>query len=339
VTQPLLTSVPPPIDDLEHESTGVRIRRSVDPFLGVSPAIRRLEKLVRSVLASNSPVLILGETGSGKSVLASFIHEHGPRRRGEFVDLNCASLAMELLESELFGHERGAFTGANGIKPGLIELAHGGTLFLDEIGDMDLRIQPKLLKVVEEQRFRRLGDLKYRLVDVRVIAATHQDLAASVRDKQFRSDLYYRISALPLRVPPLRERHEDIPLLATEFLRRRSRSNGQVAPQLSEDALRALSAHHWPGNIRELNNVLERALLCRHRGVITREDLSLDLVSDSSPIPAAADLTLEEVKRRHIAAVLREEGDRVDRAAARLGVPKSTLYQKIRRLGIQREKA
>jgi transcriptional regulator with PAS, ATPase and Fis domain len=333
--KPVLLKSVPLIEGLEPES-GPALTPHLDPFLGVSAAIRRLQESTRTVLASQSPVLILGETGSGKSLLASWIHGHGPRACRELVDVNCAGLATEFLESELFGHERGAFTGATSAKLGLMEVANGGTVFLDEIGDMDLRVQPKLLKVLEEQRFRRLGDVKYRHVDVRVIAATHQDMAAQVRDKQFRSDLYYRISALQLRVPPLRERAEDIPLLASQFVCQRSRLNGHAAPKLAGDALQALCDHHWAGNIRELNNVLERAMLCHSDGVIRREDVSCAVESSTCSTSAASHLTLEEVKRRHIALVLREEGDRVDRAAARLGVPKSTLYQKLKRFGIKR---
>jgi transcriptional regulator with GAF, ATPase, and Fis domain len=336
MTKPFLVTNLAAFECPEGEVAPASGRSKLDPFLGVSEASRRLRQLVHSVLGSQSPILLLGETGSGKSLLASWIHQNGPRACRELVDLNCAGLSMDLLESELFGHERGAFTGAAGTKPGLLELADGGSLFLDEIGDMDLRVQPKLLKVLEEQRFRRLGDVRYRQVDVRVIAATHQDLAAGVRNKQFRSDLYYRINALPIRIPPLRERRQDLPLLAAQSLRFRSASSGRAAPTLSADALQALMEHSWPGNIRELNNVLERALLRQAGDVITRDDISLEPGSAASVAPTPAGLTLEEVKRRHITAVLREEGNRVDRAAIRLGVPKSTLYQKIKHLGIDR---
>jgi DNA-binding NtrC family response regulator len=189
-----------------------------DPFLGTSAAIRSLREEAERVLTADSPVLLLGETGSGKGVLARWLHEKGPRARAPFVDLNCAALSRELLDSELFGHEKGAFTGAVAAKQGLLEVADRGTLFLDEMGDLDLQVQPKLLKVLEEKRFRRLGEVKDRRVDVRLVAATHQDLAAAVRDKRFRSDLYFRISTLILTLPPLRERTEDIPVLARHLL-------------------------------------------------------------------------------------------------------------------------
>ncbi|MFP2897697.1 sigma-54-dependent transcriptional regulator [Corallococcus sp. 4LFB] len=193
-------------------------RTQVDPFLGNSAAIRALRDEAERVRDSDSPVLVTGETGSGKSVLARWLHEGGPRNEAPFVDLNCAALSKDLLDSELFGHEKGAFTSAVAAKQGLLEVADRGTLFLDEIGDMDVAVQPKLLKVLEEKRFRRLGDVKDRRVDVRLVAATHQDLQVAAREKRFRSDLYFRISTLILHVPPLRERAEDVPVLARHFL-------------------------------------------------------------------------------------------------------------------------
>src|SRR5688500_2318548 len=193
-------------------------RLAIDPFIGQSPRIRALAEQAKRVLATESPVLILGETGSGKGVLARWLHENGPRAEEAFVDLNCAGLTRELLETELFGHEKGAFTSATASKQGLFEVAHRGTIFLDEIGDVDLQIQPKLLKVLEDKRFRRLGDVRDRQVDVRLIAATHQDIGQLVREKQFRDDLYFRISTIPLSFPSLRERIEDIPTMAQYLL-------------------------------------------------------------------------------------------------------------------------
>ena len=236
-------------------------RSEPDPFVGVSPAIRGLADEARRLLASESPVLILGETGSGKGVLARWLHDNGPRAGEGFVDLNCAGLSREFLETELFGHERGAFTGAVANKIGLLDVAHRGTLFLDEIGDVDPQVQPKLLKVVEEKRFRRLGDVRDRQVNTRLIAATHQDLEGLVRDKRFRADLYFRISPLPLTVPPLRSRPEDIPPIANRLLAELAGDLGRAESRLRPDAVEALQAYSWPGNIRELRNVLERALL------------------------------------------------------------------------------
>jgi DNA-binding NtrC family response regulator len=316
-------------------------RRAADPFLGTSAAIRRLADEARRVQASDSTVLIQGETGSGKGVLASWLHHSGPRADEAFVDLNCATLSRELLESELFGHEKGAFTGAVGAKPGLIEMAHGGTLFLDEIGDLDPLVQPKLLKVLEEKRFRRLGEVRDRQVDVRLVVATHQDLAQLVGEKRFRSDLFFRLSTFPLQLPPLRERAEDIPLLARELCERIGDEMGRQAA-LSPAAVAALGAYSWPGNVRELRNVLERALLLARGPSVEPADLRFLTPGGAAPpapqpIPADAalsQLTLEELERWHIERVLREEKGRVELAARRLGVPRSSLYKRVRALGI-----
>jgi transcriptional regulator with GAF, ATPase, and Fis domain len=217
--------------------------------------MRQLAEDARRVAGSDLPVLITGETGSGKGVLAAWLHTSGSRHGEALVDINCAGLTAQLIESELFGHERGAFTGAHARKTGLLELAHRGTLFLDEIGDLDLQVQPKLLKVLEDHRFRRLGGLRDLAVDIRLIAATHVDLQAAVLERRWRSDLYFRINTVVLRVPPLRERPEDLPALAREVLDAHPRgAGGELAP----DAVRALQAYPWPGNIRELRNVLER---------------------------------------------------------------------------------
>ena len=211
-----------------------------DPFLGSSAAIRALAAEARKVAASDSPVLIQGETGAGKGVLARWLHENGPRAEDGFVDLNCAGLSREFLETELFGHEKGAFTGATAAKPGLLEVAHRGTVFLDEIGDVDLQVQPKLLKVLEDKQFRRMGDVRDRRVDIRLITATHQGLAELVREKKFRSDLYFRISTIPLTVPPLRERPEDIPVLAERVLESLAARSGHAKITIAEDAMRSL---------------------------------------------------------------------------------------------------
>jgi len=310
-------------------------RASVDPFIGTSAAIRGLRAEAERIQHSDSPVLITGETGSGKSVLARWLHEGGPRADAPFVDLNCAALSKDLLDSELFGHEKGAFTGAVNAKQGLLEVADRGTLFLDEMGDMDLAVQPKLLKVLEEKRFRRLGDVKDRRVDVRLIAATHQDLGAAAREKRFRGDLYFRVSTLILHVPALRERPEDIPLLAHHFLEELGRARGRGGVGLQPDAESALMRYAWPGNIRELRNVLERAVLLSGGGPLSRGDLRFEPTADDD---AQQDdhLTLEELERRHIERVLRKENGHVERAALRLGIPRSSLYERLKRLGINR---
>jgi DNA-binding NtrC family response regulator len=310
-------------------------RTAEDPFLGVSAPIRRLAEEARRVLDSERPVLIQGETGTGKGVLARWLHDNGPRRQEPFVDLNCASLSRDLLDSELFGHEPGAFTGASRSKLGLLDVADHGTLFLDEIGDMDVAVQPKLLKALEEQRFRRLGDTRDRSVDVRLIVATHQDLGALIPAQKFREDLYFRISTLPLIVPPLRDRREDIPVLARHLLGRFAAELGRGSAVLSASALSDLQAYRWPGNIRELRNVLERALLVGERdNEISSEGLRFG-ISMAPPRPRDEPLpTLEEVERAHIARVFEAEGRRADRAAHRLGISTSSLYQRLKRYGI-----
>jgi DNA-binding NtrC family response regulator len=310
-------------------------RTSVDPFVGRSPAIRRLASEARRVAPSESPVLIRGETGSGKGVLAKWLHRTGPRAEEALVDLNCAGLTRDLLETELFGHEKGAFTGASSAKAGLLEVAHRGTVFLDEIGDMDFEVQAKLLKVLEEKQFRRLGETRDRRVDIRLLAATHQDLAERVRQKKFRSDLFFRVNTIPLTVPALRERTEDIPELADGLLSRLAGEIGRGEMQLSKSAVEALQRYSWPGNIRELRNVLERALLLTDGPSIDAADLRFESGLTAEPDRADSSLTLLELERRHIARVLQEEGGRVDQAARRLGVPRSSLYQKIKRHGIQ----
>ena len=319
--------------DLAVQSRQARDR--IDPFLGRSSLIRRLAEEARRVLGSDSPLLLLGETGTGKGVLARWLHQNSPRCEEAFVDLNCAGLSRELLDSELFGHEKGAFTGAAGAKPGLLEVAHRGNVFLDEIGDMDPEVQAKLLKVVEEKRFRRLGDVRDRRIDIRLIAATHQDLAALVRQKRFRNDLFFRISGLPLRVPALRERLEDIAPLARSLLDGLAAELGRGSIQLSEATVELLQRYPWPGNVRELRNVLERAVLLNDRSCIEPQDLRFEPAPGSAGGEWDSRLTLEEIERLHIARVLQEEGGRVEQAAHRLGVPRSSLYQKIKRHGLR----
>ena len=251
-------------------------RDVLDPFTGTSAAVRQLEADVQKIVATDRPILIQGETGTGKGILSNWLHRNGRRKQEPFVDLNCAGLSKDFLESELFGHERGAFTGAVQAKQGLFDLAHRGTLFLDEIGDVDLQVQPKLLKVLEDKRFRRLGDVKDRFADVRLIAATHHDLQVLVRNRQFREDLYFRISTIVLRLPALRERPEDIAALADDLLARIGHELGRSGVSLASSAVRALEQYPWPGNIRELKNVLERSLLLSDRKEILRSDLRFE---------------------------------------------------------------
>jgi len=306
----------------------------LDPFMGTSPAIRHLEEQARRMLAWDSPILILGETGAGKGVLARWIHFHSPRMEEAFVNLNCAGLTRELLESELFGHERGAFTGAVAAKQGLLEVGHRGIVFLDEIGDMDPAIQPKLLKALEEKTFRRLGDVRDRVVDIRLIASTNLALEEMVRAKTFRDDLFYRISTLTLRIPPLRERPEDIPVLAERILALVASRMGRSPVVLAPQALEALTAYGWPGNLRELSNVLERAMILQRGDRLEAADLGI-VNRPAAEAGGPGDLaTLKEMERAHIERVLRRTGGNVTEAAQILGLARRTLYDRLKILGI-----
>jgi DNA-binding NtrC family response regulator len=303
--------------------------KTIDPFIGTSEAMQRLRRDAERVATTERPVLIHGETGSGKGVLAGWLHHSGPRADEPMVELNCAAVARELIDSELFGHERGAFTGAVAARQGLFEVADGGTLFLDEIGDMDLGLQAKLLKAVEEKRFRRVGESRERRVDVRLIAATHRNLADLAQHQQFRSDLYFRISTMRLEIPPLRERREDIPALARTLVRDLATEICRREPELDRGAVEALLRYEWPGNVRELRNVLERAMLLADADVIRTGDLRFDFAHER---PGSD--TLEDAERIHVLRIVAEEHGDVDRSAARLGIARSTLYQKLKRYGV-----
>ncbi|HEY1551951.1 MAG TPA: sigma-54 dependent transcriptional regulator [Kofleriaceae bacterium] len=300
-------------------------RHQLDPFVGTSSAIQAFSDDAHRILDSHAPVLIQGETGTGKGVLAAWLHAHGPRAEEAFVDINCAGLSREFMESELFGHERGAFTGAASAKLGLLDVAHRGTAFLDEIGEIDPALQPRLLKVLEEKRFRRLGDVRDHVVDVRLIAATNRDLGKLSRDGGFRSDLYYRINTVALTIPALRARVEDVPLLARQV----AANLGAGHVDFTHAALVALGSYAWPGNIRELRNVIERALLhANGASVLDASDLRFDRSAD---VADDSDLTLDELERRHIERVLRRESGSVEAAATRLGISRSSLYVRLKR--------
>jgi len=307
-------------------------QRVVDPFIGPSLAVQRLAEQSRLASATDSPILIQGETGTGKSELARWLHRNSARASEPLLELNCGGFTKEFLETELFGHEKGAFTGAITAKIGLLEAAHRGTVFLDEIGDMDLQIQPKLLKVLEEKRFRRLGEVQDRKVDFRLIAATHQPIEKLVQVQLFRADLFYRISAIQLVLPPLRERAEDIPGIAQRILDRLTDECGRESMQLSSAALSKLQRHGWPGNIRELRNVLERALMGSKSTPIEASDLDFASSPQSRGLEAVSHMTLKELEQHYIVQILNEEGGHVDRAARRLDIPRSTLYQKLNKL-------
>ena len=327
---------------LEEE---VRTEHYFGEIVGESAALRRVLKQVETVAPTDSTVLIRGETGTGKELVARAMHDLSPRRERTFVKLNCAAIPTGLLESELFGHEKGAFTGAVSQKIGRFELAHKGTLFLDEVGDIPTELQPKLLRVLQEQEFERLGGTKTIRVDVRLASATHRDLARCVADGRFREDLYYRLNVFPVVLPPLRERPDDIPRLVRHFTQRFARRMGRRIETIPSAVMEALVRYPWPGNVRELQNVIERA-------VILSPGLSLqvpvtDLRLASSPLASAeeasgekkAAATLADAEREHIRGVLRETGWVVGGpkgAAARLGMKRSTLQWKMKKLGISR---
>jgi DNA-binding NtrC family response regulator len=333
---------------LEHQRNRLKVvanesrisREFLDVFLGQGPAIRQLANMAENALRTEGPVLIQGETGSGKGTLAMWLHNNGSRAKEACVDMNCAGLSRELLESELFGHEKGAFTGAVASKMGLMEVAHRGTVFLDEIGDADPMVQAKLLKVLEEKRFRRLGDVRDRQVDIRLIAATHHDLRILIKEEKFRSDLYFRISTVLLKLPSLRERPEDILPLAQKLLEKIAINLKHAEIELTPEAVSALQRYSWPGNIRELRNVLERAALISEDGVIAPRHLYFEFTAESlSPTAAASQLegtslSLSEMEKLYIQRVIQEENGRIERAAQRLGVPRSSLYKKIKAMGI-----
>jgi formate hydrogenlyase transcriptional activator len=323
---------------LEEE---VRTEHDFGEIVGESAALRRVLKEVETVAPTGSTVLIRGETGTGKELIARALHELSPRRDRTFVKLNCASIPTGLLESELFGHEKGAFTGAIGQKVGRFELAHQGTLLLDEVGDIPPELQPKLLRVLQEQEFERLGGTKTIKVDVRLVAATHRDLARMVADGRFREDLYYRLNVFPVMLPPLRERPGDIPRLVRHFTQRFARRMGRQIEAIPSAVMEALVRYPWPGNIRELQNVIERAVILSPGPSlqVPPGDLQRPPAPAQALVPAAAPGTLADAERDHILGVLRETGwvlGGPNGAAARLGMKRTTLQSMMKKLGISR---
>lgn len=304
-------------------------------LIGSSPKFRALLTDVARVAPVDSAVLLQGETGTGKEVIARAIHEAGPRRNRRFVALNCAAIPSTLLESELFGHERGAFTGACTQTQGRFQMAEGGTLFLDEIGDMPLELQPKLLRALQEREFERLGSGQTVRVNVRVVAATNQDLGQLVNKKLFRADLFYRLNVIPLVLPPLRERIQDILPLTEFFVAKFAARLNKPIDVIPDEVIAVLKAHDWPGNIRELQNSIERAVLFSPGSVL---HLPMDLRQTVKHIPESDPRTLADADREHIVETLRQTGWMIggqDGAANRLGLPRTTLIYKMRKLGIE----
>ena len=305
--------------------------------LGTSPTMRKLDERVERIAGGGGTVLLEGETGTGKGWVARLIHERSARAGRPFVEVNCGGLTATFLDSELFGHEKGAFTDARSAKPGLFEVADGGTIFLDEIGDLAPELQPKLLKVLESRRFRRIGGTRELSVDVRLIAATNRQLDGEVAAGRFREDLYYRLAVLPLRLPPLRQRApEDIAALAYGILAQLRREVETAPARIGDDALDVLVHHAWPGNIRELRNVLERiAILAEGATEIRARHLPPEMRRGETMEDQGEPLTLSEVERRHILRVLEANGGNRSRSARTLGISRATLYEKLDRYGFR----
>jgi formate hydrogenlyase transcriptional activator len=312
----------------------IRSEQNFGEIIGDDPAFRRVLDQLATVAPTDASVLILGETGTGKELIARAIHDLSGRRERTFVKLNCAAIPTGLLESELFGHERGAFTGAIAQKVGRFELANKGTLFLDEVGDIPLELQPKLLRALQEHEFERLGGVKTIKVDVRLVAATNRDLAQMIAEREFRNDLYYRLSVFPLSVPPLRERTADIPKLVRYFAQKHARRMNKRVASIPTEAMEALVAYAWPGNVRELENLIERAV------ILTRgTSLEIPLPELRASAGASTPITLEDAERDHIRRALEQAGGVVggpNGAAARLGMKRTTLQSKMKKLGIER---
>ena len=314
-----------------------RFERKFEQIIGASPALEAVLQQVECVAPTDSTVLIEGETGTGKELIARAVHELSQRCGHPFVKLNCAAIPFDLLESELFGHEKGAFTGAITQRTGRFELADKGTLLLDEVGDIPLGLQPKLLRVLQEHELERLGGSRTQRIDVRLVAATNRNLASMVQRNQFREDLYYRLNVFPIQVPPLRERRDDIPLLVEHFVRHFSRRMNKNIDGISSETMQAFMGYAWPGNVRELQNLVERAVILSSARVLNMRphDLNID-------VPAGQDLghqTLREAERTHILAMLKETKwvlSGPNGAATRLGMKRSTLQFRMKKLGIAR---
>jgi len=302
------------------------------PVIGQSLPWRQVLRQAAQVAATDTTVFLQGESGTGKEVVARFIHRASPRRNGPFVAINCAALPEQLLESELFGYERGAFTGANLSKAGHIEVASSGVLFLDEVSEMSLTAQAKLLRVLQEREFQRLGGTRVVKANVRVIAASNRDLQSAVTEGRFREDLFYRLRVFDIYIPPLRERRSDIPLLTDAFLQGFSRSTGCSSAGLTSDAQDLLLQYEWPGNIRELHNALERAAILCEGGAITAEHLSLRGPGVAAPRHRAH---LPDVERRAIEQALHETAWNKSKAARRLGITRTQLYGRLRKYGLE----
>jgi PAS domain S-box-containing protein len=332
--------------EFENEYLQEELRGNYRAILGDSPALKKVLAQIEMVAPTNASVLILGESGTGKELVARAIHDRSPRKAAALVRVNCASIPRELFESEFFGHARGAFTGAVKDRVGRFELANGGTLFLDEIGEVPLELQSKLLRVLQEGQFEKVGEDRTRTVDVRIIAATNRDLEVEVKAGRFRQDLYYRLSVFPIDLPPLRERFDDVPILARHFVQESARKLGMIAPQLTPTQVKELQSYDWPGNVRELQNVIERAVIRSRNGHLElglRASVSTSRAprkSDSNPRSAPASLhDLKQHEREMILDALAKAHGKIygpDGAAALLGLRPTTLSSKVHRMGLKK---
>ena len=326
----------------KKEATFVGRQYSFDTIVGKSPAIQAAIALAQKVSATEVPVLLTGETGTGKEVFAQSIHQHSSRKGKSFVAINCSSFSRDLLESEMFGHKAGAFTGALKETKGLFEEASGGTIFLDEIGDLELSCQVKLLRVLQDQTFEVLGDSRPRKVDIRVVSATNRDLRSMVADRTFREDLFYRINLITVHLPALRERREDIPLLARYFADKQSEVNGLPRVEFSSDAQTYLSRLPFPGNIRELKNLVERTILVSGKTLLDAADFEVHCMNTSgskSTIPSSLEgLTLDELEKQTILRSLEAHGGNLSHVATALGISRAALYRRLEKYGIPIDK-
>jgi len=315
----------------------VKRSQSKGQVIGKSNGMKAVFDLVARVSQATANILITGESGTGKEIIAQLIHQSGPRAHQPFIAINCTAIPETLLESELFGHAKGSFTGAIQRKKGLFEEANGGTLFLDEIGDMDTSLQSKLLRVLQEKKVRAVGDNLTREVDVRIIAATHKDLKAAIKDGRFREDLYYRLSVIPILIPPLRHRREDIPLLAEHFLQKYAAMNGSKVTGFTKMAMAKLMDLRWEGNVRELENIIERAVVLSEGTLIEESEIPSPETASAEQFFASSTNdfpTIDQLEKRYIALVLEKTGRRKDKAAQILGINRRTLYRKEREYGL-----